>query len=198
MTIDIDALKQATAIQTDELRKITESVQEQVKKLRQDTAKVAAEAMSGASDFMRVHLPEVKAYSWVQYIPYFNDGDPCVFTACVEEGPIQFDVEHPNIELFRQVEFYADYKKEWVPYVDIDDDGEIDYFSHLIPTWRGSDGVRGVTPEAEDFDARWGVFIGMLQAVEESGMLEDMFGSYAKVTITPDGIEVEQDIEAPY
>ena len=28
-------------------------------------------------------MPEIYSFSWIQYTPYFNDGDPCIF--CVHE-----------------------------------------------------------------------------------------------------------------
>ena len=30
--------------------------------------------------------PKVAGFTWVQYTPYFNDGDPCVFRATTEDG----------------------------------------------------------------------------------------------------------------
>lgn len=42
-------------------------------------AKVEALFREAAADFFAKH-PEVKTISWTQYIPSFNDGDPCEFS----------------------------------------------------------------------------------------------------------------------
>jgi hypothetical protein len=32
--------------------------------------------------------PELESFGWKQYTPHFNDGDPCVFHACIDEPDI--------------------------------------------------------------------------------------------------------------
>lgn len=50
---------------------------EEAKKRVQEAGKTAVAALFKA---FFAEYPEVKAVGWTQYTPYFNDGDPCVFS----------------------------------------------------------------------------------------------------------------------
>lgn len=58
------------------LQKLVEKF-EKAKKEIQDQAK---EAFLSASKELFDEYPELKSFGWTQYAPYFNDGNPCVFS----------------------------------------------------------------------------------------------------------------------
>lgn len=54
-------------------------VQEEYDRQRQEmTAKVTDLLKATLQKFLK-ETPEIKMVTWLQYTPYFNDGDPCVF-----------------------------------------------------------------------------------------------------------------------
>ena len=58
-----------------------ETLREQISAL-QEQAKVEAKELfhTGAKELFEKH-PEIKAFKWTQYTPYFNDGETCVFSS---------------------------------------------------------------------------------------------------------------------
>ena len=51
------------------------------RKAEEEATKVAQEAFGDmAKDLFEKH-PKIKSFAWAQYTPFFNDGDPCTFSA---------------------------------------------------------------------------------------------------------------------
>ncbi len=55
-----------------------------MKELRKTIKKQAKDFFSEASKGLFEKYPELTSFRWSQYTPYFNDGEPCVFSANVE------------------------------------------------------------------------------------------------------------------
>ncbi len=55
-----------------------------MKELRKVVKKQAKDFFSEASKDLFEKYPELISFRWTQYTPYFNDGDPCVFSANAE------------------------------------------------------------------------------------------------------------------
>lgn len=53
----------------------------QYKELKEEINKVAKTAFREMSNELFDKHPELVSFSWTQYTPYFNDGEPCVFDA---------------------------------------------------------------------------------------------------------------------
>ena len=74
----------------DQIRAKTAALNEQIAALRQEAADMIKPMLS---EFIKSN-PQVKAVSWSQYTPYFNDGDPCTFS--VNEPYFFFEGDDPE------------------------------------------------------------------------------------------------------
>jgi hypothetical protein len=138
--------------------------------------------------------PELKAYMWSQYIPSFNDGDPCVWHASESENPLA----------------YGDVPSSYVGYAD--DEEEFEGTNGELVTFKTT---RDFAPtgdygyvEQEDGTRRWEFiadegqvesdFYKAVKAFEASlfgghyeSILRSYFGDNAAVVATADSFEVE-------
>jgi hypothetical protein len=120
--------------------------------------------------------PTIAAFGWVQYTPYFNDGDPCEFTVhtcwvrTVDDDPDasdRWDLEvgsnHPTLggRGYR-------YNRETGEYVDTPYDG----------------------PDEARYD-RCKALAKAIEGGEFENVLLENFGDHAEVTVTRSGITVE-------
>lgn len=97
--------------------------------------------------------PTLVKFGWIQYTPYWNDGEPCEFSA---------QLESPHMLLVGQDdEVYEE--EAWFP-----DDAEI-------------------TDESIAFRA----IIEFLSQFDDEDV-EILFGDHCQVTVTEDGVEVEE------
>jgi hypothetical protein len=107
--------------------------------------------------------PEVRMIHWVQYSPYFNDGDECVFSVhevrCTNGTPDDMDYMGVDMELSQE----AEQEGKWV-----------------YPEWRGPE------RDIKGFDE----LASFINSQED--MMHEMFGNHAQVIITRDGISVEE------
>lgn len=135
---------------------------ELTKQLETEAAAILRPLLEG---FLKDH-PSIESLKWRQYTPYFNDGDPCEF---------------------RVRDLYVK------PVGGDEDDG--DYEDGFITLWIPRDPKYGVyNPEntgvpllsAEAVDA-----LGSALSANEEACLA-AFGDHVEVTVTRDGIEVEE------
>jgi len=119
-------------------------------------------------DFMKAH-PNVKAISWVQYTPYFNDGEECTFsmhdpTFCTKEITLE------------EMEDTYTYDEPW-----FDVGGSYDRFGKnsglSIKDWEDCSELKST-----------------LASFEEE--MKFLFGDHVRVIVTPEGVhtyEYEHD-----
>lgn len=74
----------------DQIRAKTAALNEQIAALQKEAAEMVKPMLS---EFIKAN-PQVKAVSWSQYTPYFNDGDPCTFS--VNEPYFFFGEDDPE------------------------------------------------------------------------------------------------------
>jgi len=119
-------------------------------------------------EFFEKH-PEVKFVTWTQFTPYFNDGEPCVFSMY---GP----------------EFCLDDRINIQDFIDSDQDFDV-YLDNLTDELS----VEGQEFEyyypssyklENDLDA-FGQFLGSME-----GIFYNVFGDNQRVVITPEKIEI--------
>jgi hypothetical protein len=115
----------------------------QIKELRKNIKKQAKDFFSDASKGLFESYPELISFRWTQYTPYFNDGDPCVFSANTE-----------------------------YPYLNGSDD---EFFSS----------------KDEPLNKAGKAVIKLLKTFEDEDY-EMMFGDHCQVTVTRNGIDVEE------
>lgn len=65
--------------------------QKQVENTKKDAIQKAKKWFDEGSKVFFENNPGLKSFSWPQYTPYFNDGDPCVFRASTNTYSIRIN-----------------------------------------------------------------------------------------------------------
>lgn len=126
--------------------------------------------------------PGINAVKWQQMIPYWNDGETC-----------EFSVHTPAFtnatgEDLTDVEFYGEYEG---------DNPNVWATSNINTTltsgrdYYEEDRKKILAGPAIDVTS-CGLFSSMIQRSEFKPIMENMFGAHARITITRDGIDVEE------
>jgi hypothetical protein len=154
--------------------------------INQGDKRVPQRPLSEFEPFIRVVLDDdtMTEFGWTQYTPYFNDGDPCVFTvhtpwfrtAAETSGTKEFDEDGDwddtyNLEIYNHPSL-GKRAGTWNP-----NKREYEY-----GTYEG--------PDEERFDR-----VSALNQAIESGAFNDVlleaFGDHARVRVSRTGITVE-------
>lgn len=143
-------------------KKMKEEFEAIQKDYRENSQKIFKE---GVAAFFE-QVPLIKAISWTQYTPYFNDGEACVFSV----GYMWFLTEK-GLEDF--IENGGGYAEEYAA-------GDKSYYEEVYRV--------GLT--VEDFD-KIADFRHFLSNVPEE-IYEHTFGDHVYVIATKDGFEVEE------
>lgn len=135
-----------------------------------------AEVRKAASDLLQsefkkvivmffTHCPEVNVIKWTQYTPYFNDGDTCEFSVNDPVFSNTTDVENLSV--------YGEYGG---------DDADV---------WCecGSRRMNDAPAHLHEYIRALDKF---LLSKELESVMKDVFGDHATVTVTREGIEVEE------
>lgn len=116
--------------------------------------------------------PEIVEFGWRQYTPYFNDGDPCVFSAM----------------------------EPWFRLTTDPDDGDFDTYDHEIDQhprlstrrWVGGRHEDQVlSPEDAARRERCAALSSAIDGGEFENVLLEAFGDHAEITVRRDGISVD-------
>lgn len=142
------------------------------KRLEDDTATI----FSGIFE----KYPELVQFSWNQYTPYFNDGEPCEFTARIDDLSINDEDERGTGDTM-----WVQVDREY-HYVDI----------HTRAMHRYDGGVKKHMGKYEG-DIPWETYaansIGKILRVFDEEILQRAFGNHVKVTIHRDlGVTTDQ------
>lgn len=160
------------------LAKITE-LNEKMTAIKEEMRATAKE--SGTEIIQELFAPlfalGITSATWLQYTPYFNDGDSCEFGVRADE----MDLGWPNLK----------------GSVD-EDDEDSSAWSALYYLRKEIDSPKrqrlldaGITVEfATEVDKVASAIGKVLHANED--MLEMAFGDHVKVTVTPNGLEVDE------
>ncbi len=123
--------------------------------------------------------PFITSISWTQYTPYFNDGDPCVFS--IQEPALELSASYiaanPGLSLIG-----SSYSKK-----EVEEDEDFDE-------------VQSVTLDTYDFTKEQGkAYPDMRAAVnsitdlfEAKDVLLHVFGDHTEIVVTPNEIRVEE------
>lgn len=71
-----------------EVTKTYKKLRKELDDLRKQYLKAGKEAFKEHSKELFDRHPKMKEYSWCQYTPYFNDGEPCTFRANTSDPDI--------------------------------------------------------------------------------------------------------------
>lgn len=179
-----------------------------IKTVQEDLDAIKAEYEAKVAEIREVGLvnlfksffednPDIKAISFVGYIPGFNDGDPCVFGL----GEINF--AGPDAELDEIPDYEADEQEGWfgsyseynyVKNPDYRDRSWNDRRDNPNPLWdqyylRDENGEYLKVPNPL-YNKDIGDIAKFINSNEE--LMNSLFGDNFKVVITPDEIKVEE------
>ena len=157
-----------------DLKSLLNELSEIRRKFRSDGRRLLAEE---AQVIFNKHQ-NLKAIQWVQYIPGFNDGDPCTFT----QGENTFVIEgFPCNDTD-----YNEYEEHNIRVGNLAD-------RRWVCPWDLSKYLPG---KSSDFEISQELYDDLREFARNLGALDDvlaqMFGNDARVILTPDEIFVEE------
>lgn len=156
------------------------AAREKIRAAKEEAQRLASEAFETEALALVKELG-IKSFSWTQYTPYFNDGDACVFSV---------GSDYPMINGFDE---YGDGDE------DVEDEDGNPVPPPERPEWKSRAEQESMTPaELADYEAKQEAFrapfkqiASFLAGWEDEDMLF-MFGDHAQVTVTKDGITVDE------
>jgi hypothetical protein len=141
----------------------------------------------GTKNYFADHGDIIHSFGWNQWIPGFNDGDPCTFTM----GGLWL-IAHEDIERVKEEEGedVDDAIAEWK-----EDEGS-DAFRWSKRKHCKTEGYRGDgKPNVhydERFEAAYNDALALYNVMSTGNLAEEVFGSDASVLITPNGVDVDE------
>lgn len=146
------------------LTKLIDSYSEAKKKFMAD----ASELMKKEFKEFFKDVPEIKVIKWTQYTPYFNDGEPCVFSV---NSPVFSNCEDPTMI------------SVW---------GEIDGDEEDTNLYAFEGDYNMPEHFTEEQKNRVSELCEIIQSSEMEDVMLNAFGDHTEVTVTPKGIDVEE------
>lgn len=163
------------------LKQEFDRLSDQLMKLKEEFQTVARDLFKQQTKEFFQLVPQVKAFRWTQYTPYFNDGDTCEFGVN--------DVYFTNAEGkdLNDVTSWGDYDGEneniW---------SESSYiFDSMSEYYAKRREELGVTFTPEQVRAIVDIS-NMIQSHEMKDIMEAMFGDHVVITATAAGFDVEE------
>lgn len=179
MQTNVEALVAERTHYLDSLNKQLEDLQENIQKQAGDVfAKASKEIFEGC--------PELGEFGWVQYTPYFNDGDPCVFSAndVYIHSKGDEDLEDGYWESSNIFSSYGVDKVNKILYEDSK--------GGLSPYNWGKDKKEVPNPNYDPYIGGAVAAIKKLRGSLNDATLEALFGDHCVVRVTASGVEVEE------
>lgn len=181
------------AIDVEKISKMTSELSSKISELKKELATSTQNLFKeGVSEFFEV-TPEIKVIAWRQYTPYFNDGDTCYFSV---HAPSFFkDEEMMDEEMMDELydgDGYNPYQKpsDWT-YKEAEKKGIYSAYSQAaIDAYEAQVKILGqerIDEVNENIDAMRKIF----KLIPED-CLEIMFGDHSQITVTPEGITVDE------
>ena len=162
MSVDKDLKERLSKIET-----IREELRSAEKSASKDIMEMLKELMKSS--------PLLEAIKWQQWIPGFNDGDPCEFTI----GELYFKLSDELCHKEKSEDDEYDENSDFMVQSDIEDfvESQIDVLNHKQMTLL----KKSIKNAQKVFEH--------LTAMEDQ--LKEMFGVDMEITVTKDGVETE-------
>lgn len=175
------------------------SLQQRIAKAKKDMERAKDSALRTGEKLFKEAVREIfkefkslERFSWVEYTPHWNDGDPCVFGTSFESLTINEENEDDAEDLWtlgREYELLSNKKKEETRILEElktkKEKWEIDSLNRDLETIRAKD----LAPVAEKYLAKKTI-VDLLENIDDS-VYEYMFGE-GRVVVTRDEITVEE------
>lgn len=183
---------------TSKLDKVKETLAtfEKAKAEMLETAK--ANFKDCAQEIFNEH-PILKSFSWTQYTPYFNDGDACEFSVHTDYPRIKFYGENGDLGQYIHLRDITtlqpdneaktktlEFLNEQIDELEDDDNDDDDEFCN----WTAKQKLKN-NEELTDQE-KAGLAVQEFLRLFDEDVLYDMFNDHVKVTVTRDGVEVEE------
>jgi hypothetical protein len=152
----------------DEMMTAVNSALEEAAASRQKAVDIAKAHMGKYLQVFLEETPEIGAFGWSQFTPYFNDGEECIFRL----NDVYF---LPKNKVKESLEFHDVY------------DGEDSFYVSEYRLQKGELGDTGVSLETYRACKK---LKDMLNEQEE--IMKDVFGDHVYVLVTVDGVTVEE------
>lgn len=147
-------------------------VEEQKRIYKEFQERGKRELKNGFKEFFK-QVPEVKTVHWVQYTPYFNDGDPCVFRVC--------DASFSNVEDVSRLTSYEE----------IEDQQEGEFNIEVCGSYKNHIKYCGSCELSEDSYNICKELNDILTSPEMEDVMENLFGDHVRVIATAEGFDTE-------
>lgn len=177
------------------------SLQQRIAKAKKDMERTKDSALRTGEKLFKEAVREIfkkfknlERFSWVEYTPHWNDGDPCTFGTSFESLTINDELENEDgaedlWTLGREYELLSNKKKEEARILKElktkKEKWEIDSLNRDLETIRTKD----LAPVAEKYLAKKTI-VDLLENIDDS-VYEYMFGE-GRVVVTRDEITVEE------
>lgn len=143
-----------------------ELAKQKVEQLKRETVATAKLEFERSIKDIFEYIPRLKAISWLQYSPHFNDGDECIFGIrginALSFVPERVGYEYENLT-----------------------EGE----NHFIESGDGYSSYNTKSLKKEELETI-NALMSFIEVNED--LMEDLFGNHVSVLVTADGIEVEE------
>lgn len=148
-------------------------------KAQYDAALKELQESDGMRDAFRSFFqsnPDIKALFWRQYVPYFNDGDPCEF----------------SVNELLWADSMADLDPDHWNYSSPDDEVGWEYLTRLSSEVRWDQATRSQVPNP-DYRPEVGDLAYFIYT--NADLMEQLFGTHATVLVTPEKITVTEWVD---
>lgn len=150
---------------TERYQELVDRREKMLEEMRTMQQEVFAEVMGGVFE----QNPALVSFSWTQYTPYFNDGEPCVFGV---------NSDYLGVVLTEPFTDFTENSSSWYGNETENEDGHYEYEDGL-PTY--------YSESAKEIQANISNSIRLFDESE----LQSMFGDGVRVTVTKDGVTVD-------
>lgn len=183
-----------TNVRLTDARRKAEEAQKQIVEAQKVMAESVKEVLSDGMNAIFQHYPFLGSVHWTQYTPYFNDGEPCVFSAHFYPGINSLKDIEDGTESKWSEEHGEDFaskcdEKRYVGYDSSTRTSKYEPNDAHDPAYTACEneitalfkGLQGESTGPRNWDVPSTFDMALLQA----------FGDHARVVITRSGIEVD-------
>lgn len=173
--------------------KTREELEAKLKELRKEERKIQKELGEVAKKAFKVgykelfeKYPDLKSFSWTQYTPYFNDGDPCYFGSWHQEAECVLINGEELKEVCKKKRRWHLIESVWCA----EKKGEYRTWGDKSLIYKEEEYEPGHYEVAMKVSKLYEPVLEFLSQFRDEDM-EEMFGDHVEVTVTLDGVYKE-------